>query len=145
MKLENMFYKYGINTFGLMSYSNPLSITFLDRVIVRFDAFWKAFVISVEDWARVDVVYTIKDAVTLTRERLIESFMDDLDVPTPYEILRLVVDDPDHYHFDGVVYHRLDEIPFDRWSDEKYMFIHATGYEYWDGVHWETEYEDDLD
>jgi len=42
---------------------------------------------------------------------------------------------------------KLDEMPFDRlitWvcSDgiEREIWIHATGYEFWNGAYWETEY-----
>jgi hypothetical protein len=39
----------------------------------------------------------------------------------------------------------LEEMPFDRWNNNKHAHIHATGYavQFKDG-HWEYEYEDSL-
>ena len=39
----------------------------------------------------------------------------------------------------------LDEMPFDRWDSEKWGFVHATGYEWFNYRYgsWEVEYEDD--
>ena len=54
-------------------------------------------------------------------------------------------EDFDRFYFEnGILYHDLDSMPFDRFEDGK-GFIHATGREWWDETHqqWVTEYEDE--
>ena len=46
----------------------------------------------------------------------------------------------------GVLCHHLDEMPFDRWDENKWSFVHATGWEYLESNgDWVTEYEDDME
>lgn len=50
--------------------------------------------------------------------------------------------DGTYYMEGGVVFHELEEMPFDYWDESIWNFRHATGREYWDGSRWWVEYEE---
>lgn len=65
---------------------------------------------------------------------------------TTQQIFKNTRDSEDSSRFymeDGILFHDLDEVPFDKYEDGT-GFIHATGREWWDENHqiWLTEYEE---
>ena len=57
-----------------------------------------------------------------------------------FDVVKWLSECPDEFEIeDGVVYHFLETMPFDRYDDERGWY-HATGREFWNGRQWETEY-----
>lgn len=63
--------------------------------------------------------------------------------PVPYEGIVTGVFSGELYIEHGVVFHDLEEMPFDIWDDDIWRFRPATGREYFDGEYWCNEYEGD--
>ena len=45
------------------------------------------------------------------------------------------------YIENGYVFEDLDYMPFDRFDEDRWELVHATGRAYWDGSRWWEEYD----
>ena len=94
------------------------------QVVKAIMKHWRWGLFSVED-----VVYDFNRDFCI-RSRFLVNF----------DVVKWLSECPDEFEIeDGVVYHFLESMPFDRHDDFK-GWIHATGREFWNGSQWETEY-----